>query len=130
MVRRFLKKGWAIDRRDIKPKRCLKGKGSGEGHVRTRYLKELNAYRTRSASTKTILIVVIDADMESVEQHHRELERACREAKPAFVDPRRENQAVVHLIPKRHIETWLAYLDDKRPNEDESYKSGSYQGFL
>lgn len=123
VVWRFLTKGWAVNPRNINVVPYPHGKGSGEGHVRTRYLKELNAFRTRSASAKTILIVVIDADTGSIEQHHRELEIACQRADPA-IEPRKTNEAVVHLIPKRHIETWLAYLDDKKPNEDESYKLG------
>jgi hypothetical protein len=116
VVRRFLTKGWIVSPRTIRVIPYPKGKGSGEGHVRTRYPEELKAYRTRPA--KTILIVVIDADTETVRQHHLELGRVCES-----VPPRQVDDAVLHVIPKRNIETWLAYLDGQSVVEDENYKA-------
>jgi len=51
--------------------------------------------------------VVMDADTGTVEEHRKELERACSRVQPA-VRVRQTNEAVIHVIPKRHIETWLA----------------------
>ena len=116
VVKRFLKKGWNIPSREITAIDYPEGKGSGERHVLTQYPNELKAYRTRSAHAQTILIVVIDADTKIVRQHHQELDGVC-------ISPRQVNEAVLHVIPKRNIETWLAYLDGQLGNEDRDYKT-------
>jgi hypothetical protein len=95
-----------------------KGKGSGEQFVREHYVNQLKAFRQRQA--KTILIVAIDADLASVEQRNAQLDQECQQN---GVDPRSKKEAIVHFIPKRHIETWLAYLDGKVVNEEDSYKT-------
>ena len=119
-VRRFLKHGWGKGPRDVRVVRCPQS-GSGEKHVRDKYPDQLRAYRTRSARAGTILIAVIDADDGTVQDHHQELDRACGCAQPR-IDARKDNEAVVHVIPRWHIETWLAYLDDVSVTEDRQYK--------
>ncbi len=121
-VRRFLKRGWGIKQPPIRlvPYPHAGSGGAGEKHVRDNYPNQLKAFRTRHA--RTILIVVMDADTGTAEEHHRELERACSCVQPP-VGVRQANEAVVHVIPKRHIETWLAYLDSVNVDEDCSYKS-------
>ena len=58
----------------------------------------------------------------TVQAHHNELEEACQQAQPA-VNARQASEAVIHVIPKWHIETWLAYLDGVSVSEDQQYKS-------
>ena len=121
-IRRFLKKGWNIKERQIRnPGYPKDGRGgSGEKHVRDKYASELRAYRTRQAST--VLVVVIDADTKSVQDHHNELDTAAR---GNSIPARSNNESVIHVIPKHHIETWLAFLDgDENIDETISYKSG------
>jgi len=119
VVCRFLKKGWGITNRQIRIVQQPQGKGSGEKHVRNNYPAELNAYRTRKNKAKTVLIAVIDADKGTVAEHNTELEKACH---LKGIMPRHKDDAVMHLVPRRHIETWLAYLDGKSVNESDSYK--------
>ncbi len=117
-VRRFLTKGWNINGRMIRSLAYPDGSGSGEKHVRDKYPGELKAYRSRHASTA--LVVVIDADTKSVQDHHDELDAAAREN---GIPPRSVDEPVIHVIPKHHIETWLAYLDGVRSiDETFSYK--------
>jgi len=121
-VQRFLKRGWGIKKprvRVVAYPQSGSG-GAGEKHVRDNYPNQLKACRTRHAGT--ILIVVMDADAGTVQEHHRELERACGCAQPP-VGVRQANEAVVHVIPKWHIETWLAYLANGNVSEDRQYKS-------
>ena len=118
---RFLKQGWRIESRDVRVVRYPHGSGAGEKHVRDRYASELKAYRARSAKATTILIVVIDADDKTVRAHYQELDHACSCAQPAVI-VRQTGEAVVHVIPRWHIETWLAYLDGIRVSEDLQYK--------
>ena len=85
---------------------------------------ELKGLRQRSAST--ILIAVIDADKESVAKHHEELSQACRQTDNGPV-PRTADEPIVHIIPRRNIETWLAYLDGNVVDETVEYKKSKYQ---
>ena len=68
-----------------------------------------------------MLIVVIDADTGTVENRQSQLNEAAKDAK---VSVRSDGEYIVHLIPKRSIETWLAFLDKADDvNETEDYKS-------
>lgn len=94
--------------------------------MRDNYPTQLKACRTRHA--RTILIVVLDADAGTVQAHQQELDVACRCKLPA-VTIRQAGEAVIHVFPKWHIETWLAYLDDVRVGEDQQYKPDyAFQG--
>lgn len=120
-VRRFLKQGWGKTNRDVRVVPYPQGGsgGAGEKHVRNKYPSQLRACRFRRATT--ILIAVIDADAGTVQEHQAELDRACMRSRPT-VEVRRTNEAVVHAIPKWHIETWLAYLDTGTVEENRQYK--------
>lgn len=124
VVRRFLTKGWGHGPRTVRVIPPPAGReGSGEKYVRDQYPVQLKECRGRHAST--ILIVVIDADRESVKKHHDELSQACQQTDngPA---PRTDDEPVVHVIPKRNMETWLAYLDGVSVDETTDYKKGKY----
>lgn len=115
-VSRFLKK-CGVRQRSCVVVAYPAGKGSGEQHVREHYANELKAFRTRPAST--VLIVVIDADDKTLQARHNELDS---QAASADLPARQDSEQIVHVIPKRHIETWLAYLDGNNVNEADEYK--------
>ncbi len=121
-VRRFLKKGWGIKEPPIRVVSCPRAGsgGAGEKYVRDNYPDQLKACRARHA--KTILVVVLDADTGTVSAHREELDNSCRKAQPA-VAARQPDEPVVYVIPKWHIETWLAYLDGVSISEDQQYKT-------
>ena len=124
VVRRFLTKGWSVSPRTIRVCPYPEGRGSGESHVRTQLAKEMKAYRARQAAT--ILVAMVDADTGTVAEHQAELDAALtREG----VAPRLPGDNVVYLVPKRSIETWLAYLDGEPvvENEPEEQKSGKFR---
>lgn len=87
--------------------------GAGEQWVRERYEAAVSEYRRRSA--KTALIVVIDADTDEVSRRVRQLSEAL--GRP----PRRDDEAIVHLIPRRNIETWILHLSGKEVDEEADY---------
>lgn len=119
-VRRFLKKCCGTQSRVINCIPLPAGNGCGEQHVRARYPNEVRAYRGRQSKAVTVLIVVIDADNETVENRQLQLDSA---AKSAGLPPRDISELIVYLIPKRHIETWLAFFDNSDDvNETEKYK--------
>lgn len=120
VVCHFLKRGWNIHHRVIEIRRYPGGRGAGEQHVRQTYANELKAYRHRSAKASTVLVVILDADEDTVEGRRRALDQAARDA---GIAPRSESEAVLHVIPKRHIETWLAWLDGISVDEETCYKN-------
>ena len=121
-VRRFLlNRGWT--RADIREPFRLGG-GSGEQRVREEYPRMLRAYRSKANHLRNGLVVVIDADTKPVAGRIRAFDAACDEQ---GVPRRRQDERVLYVIPKRNIETWLAYLrgeqvDENRPDPYPKYK--------
>jgi hypothetical protein len=111
-VRRFLKKGWNVPRRSIRVVDYPGEKGSGKKHVEDRLPDEVSAFRSRASHASTVLLVVRDADEDSVQEVETRLDGLLDST-------RRVNEKIVYLIPKWHIETWLAHLDGVRVNENE-----------
>ena len=102
-VRRFLGHR-RFRHRDIFTIPLPHGKQSGEQWVRTQFPKELKAIRTRQ---QAYLVVVIDADARTTADTKAWLDAECHTQK---VTPRRRNDPVAIAVPKRNIETWLAFL--------------------
>ncbi len=95
------------------------GRGSGEQWVRERYSKAVAAYRARSVRAETALVVVIDSDTADVERRVRQLQDALKEAE---LHPCSVSEKIVHLIPKRNIETWILCLNGAIVDEDADYR--------
>lgn len=111
-VRNFLKHRNFKKGRDITT--LLASSGSGEQWVRKQYPKQLNAIRNRK---NAYLIVVIDADIHTLDYRHQQLKQECEEN---HISPRNSSDInVLHIIPRRNIETWLKYLENEN-NIDES----------
>lgn len=98
------------------------GRGAADRWVRQRYPEEVRAHRRRASSQSVGLLVVIDADQQTVEHRHRQLSNELTEA---HLPVRSSNERIVIWVPKRHIETWIAYLSDQvsqAVNERDDYK--------
>lgn len=115
-VRRFLKTGWGVKDRDIRTETRQKGKGSGKQYVEDKTGQEANALRTRHAST--VLVVVRDADEDSVAEVHSILNSKIE-------PPRQNSDQIAYIVPKWHIETWIAYLAGEAVSESDgkTYKN-------
>ena len=108
--------------RDIRTLPLPHGTGSGEQWVRQRYPVELWAIR---AVQNAYLIVVTDAEIGSTQARRAQLKAECeREGIPR----RREDDRVLVIVPRRNIETWLAYLEGKDVDESSSYPRLSRKG--
>ena len=94
------------------------GRGSGEQWVRERFPRELQAHRSQRGRRDAWLFVAIDADAQSVADRVNAFSQACRDAQIPF---RTQDEPVVFVIPKRNIETWLAYLRGTSVNEVDAY---------
>lgn len=114
-VRRFLKK-WGVANRKYTVLDYPNGEGSGKKFVKETLPKEVKALRSRNAST--ILLVVLDADEFSVDQVKYELDEIV-------VPHRGDEEQIAYIIPKWHIETWIAYLHGEDVDEEErqAYKT-------
>ena len=71
----------------------------------------------RNALSKA-LVVMTDADTMSVAERIETLRRKCIDE---GVEWRRGAEAVLLIIPKRNIETWLAYLRGETVDDELSY---------
>lgn len=122
-IRRFLvKRGW--DRHKIRTESLPAGRGSGEQWVRKKFPTELLACRSRNSRAKTCLIVASDADDMTVQERIATFSDACRTANLPF---RANDEPVAFVIPKRSIETWLAFLRGEHVNEEISYRKYAYE---
>ena len=91
------------------------GGQSGEQWVRIRFPEELRKIRRRQ---RTLLVVVIDADVGSTGDRHTQLEQQCREV---GVERRTAEDSVIVAVPRRNIETWFEYLRGSPVDETIDY---------
>jgi hypothetical protein len=94
------------------------GQGSGEQYVRENYAAEVRELRRRSGQLQLALVVVLDADTGQVADHQHQL---ASQLQSAGLDPRGNAERIVHLIPRRNIETWVEYLLGREVNETDRY---------
>jgi hypothetical protein len=95
------------------------GQGSAEQYVREHYAQEVQELRRRAGQLQLAFVVVLDADTGSVEEHQRQL---AVQLQAAGLQPRAADERIVHLIPRRNIETWIAYLLGQEVNEADEYE--------
>ena len=90
--------------------------------MRERYVAEIKTCRRRSTRTKSVLIVVLDADKGYVDRRTRQLREALMQA---GLDEREQGEAIVHFIPKRSVETWVLCLSGRPVDELMDYSGES-----
>ncbi len=120
-VRRFLRHR-NFGSRDIRTLPLPNARQSGEQWVRERYPDQVKAIRGRQ---QAYLIVVTDADSGSTDDRRRQLDAACRQMD---VPRRSGTDPVLVIIPRRNIETWLAYLEGNDVDEDRHYRKLKREG--
>ena len=112
-VRRWLL-ALGVPRRHMHEVPLPAGTGAGEQYVREQYARLVRDHRARVNHQRMALIVVVDADRTTVRDRQRLLDAQLER-------PRESDERIVHLIPRRNIETWLtALLVPDRPDLDES----------
>lgn len=108
----------SYSRRDVRFEPLPNGRGCGEQWVRERYPNSVRGFRARSAHAHTALIVTIDADAGEVNRRIHQLENALLGDDLA---PRTAAERIIHLIPKRNIETWVLNLNGHPVDEETDY---------
>jgi hypothetical protein len=100
---------------------CPAAHGAGEKWVREHYAKEVRAHRRNASSQEGLaLVVVIDADKQTVEHRYEQLDDALEQS---GVQCRGRSERIMIWVPKRHIETWVADLLGHSVNEEGDYKN-------
>jgi len=106
--------------RELKDSQAPPGGGAAEQWVRQRYANEVSVYRSKAGHQKIGLVVVIDADKQTVDYRHKQLSSGLGEA---GLDKRGAAERIAIWVPKRHIETWVADLLGHTVNEEDDYKN-------
>jgi len=121
LVRRYLERcGHGAGIRLAPP--AAKGPGgSGEKYVRDEYPRQVRACRSSLGKrASTLLVVIVDADMETTQRRASQLSDALN---TASMDERVADEPIVVLIPKRHVETWIRALLGSQVDEVTDYKN-------
>lgn len=90
----------------------------GEKYVRQQFPAEVQYYRARANHQRVALIVVIDADLETVTRRQQQLDETLDLA-------RQPAERIALVVPRRNIETWLAVLlnpNTEAVDEDTDFK--------
>ena len=120
LVRHYLRRAHNSSYRNIRVRPLPSGRGSGEQYVREKYPSEVKEYRTQMHRRRTALVVATDADLRPAAQRENELAAALE---TTGEQPRGETEAIVLLIPKRNVETWICCLTGERVDEVTDYKN-------
>lgn len=115
-ARHFLKKRGFTGQ--FRAKICPAGSQSGEQYVRTQYPVEVKAYRQNKNRVSIGLVVLIDADMGTLQDRLSQLASILDQDAQ---DKRRSDEAIAIFVPKRNIETWIHYLQGEAVNEEDAY---------
>ncbi len=96
------------------------GAGCGEAHVRTGLPKEVELLHRNKHLRKTLL-VCIDADKYSYDERKQMLHKSYSDSFPGSdID----DEMMLIWIPKREIETWIAYLKGENVDEEMEFRHG------
>ena len=115
-VRRFLKPRYRARERSrrLRVEMAPAGRGAADQYVLERFPRELAAYRRQAGKRQTRLLVMIDGDSSGVERRTQRFDDACRQKK---IEPRKDSERIVVLVPTWNIETWLFWLEGHEVDE-------------
>lgn len=121
-VRAYLRKKQPdLPQRNIKDAPMASGFGSGAQRVIDRYAIEIKAYCIRQA--RKWLIIVIDADKNTVQERLNELRRRLEQSDDLRLrNFHAESEQIARLVPKWSIETWILNLNGEVVDENVPYK--------
>jgi len=93
--------------------------GSGERYVREQYPREVQACRSiLGRRAAALLVVIVDADMETTQRRAGQLAGALQ---AAGMHVRGNDEPIIVLVPRRHVETWIRALLGDHVDEVTDY---------
>jgi hypothetical protein len=108
-----------VEARKIRKIPVPAGKGAGEQYVREKYAEQVKAHRSRKNHLSLRLVVLIDADLQTVELRRGQLEDQLKTAQLQPMDP---GEGICLLVPRRNIETWIHHINGGAADETTDYK--------
>jgi hypothetical protein len=118
LVYRYLRKR-GLSSHEIRTKPSPSGQGSAEQWIRTMYAAEVKAYRLRHAKAATTLIVMIDADTDTVQGRLAQLSQSLADGGLPQIAA---GEQIARLVPRRNVETWILSLTGHSVDEETDYK--------
>ncbi len=110
--------------RRVRLVRLPAGQGSGELHVRRNYAAEVRAHRSkRNAQPMLALITMLDADVVTTDHRHQQLAYELANDGQA---PRQPEERIAILVPKRHVESWVKFLETGVGDEAGRYDNNQF----
>jgi hypothetical protein len=94
------------------------GRGAGAAFVRRQFPIEVKTYRRKKNNINICLVVIVDADTQTVHDRFAELDQALIQNN---LMTRQIGEKIGVFIPKRNIETWIWFLKGDTVNEDDIY---------
>lgn len=110
---------------EIRINKSPTGKGAGEQYVREQFPGEVRTYRSKSTYLSICLVVVIDADTDTVKQRLSKLDLTLADDGQ---ENRQPQEKIAVFIPKRNIETWIHYLMGEMVDEQTDYQKLPKEG--
>lgn len=122
-VRQYLnmrRPNWRIRTDPAFTYRQRKEGGIGNSYVLKRVGENVNRHRhIAKRAANTCLVIVIDADENTIEEKINQLDLQLRNQNIASIG---KNERILVLVPKRNIETWIEYGQGQIVDESTSYK--------
>jgi hypothetical protein len=95
------------------------GRGSGEQFVRNYLVQEVKEFRRKSSFQESLAVAaLVDADTFSVEERLNQLNKALAEEGLDEIQP---DERIAVFVPKRNIETWIRFANDRSVDEVTAY---------
>ena len=117
-VRRFLKRHSGPRAREVSRRLRVEmahaGYGAADQYVVERFPHEVAAYRRQAGKRETRLLAMVDGDSGGIEQRTQQFDQACRDQR---MEPRKDGERILILVPTWNIETWLSWLDGQEVDE-------------
>jgi len=82
--------------------------GSAEQWVRENFARQASKCRARNTRAATGMVVMLDADVRTVQERLDALDEALKCAAQPPID--RNLDPIARLVPKRNVETWILFL--------------------
>ncbi len=100
------------------------GKGAAEAWVRLRYPNEVRVLRSKNYQHDLFLLAVRDGDRVGPDGRKRELDE---ELVSVDMDKRRAQERIATPVPTWSIETWLLWLNGRRPVDENSRRKEEFR---
>lgn len=109
---------WGIGPRELMLDAAPRAQGSAAHYVLNRFVEFVKRWRTERGNTDASALVIIDGDEKGSRLRRQQCLEKLRAAGEPALDPTDTRFAII--VPCWHIETWIAWLCEHRPIDEET----------